>query len=205
MCREIKTKPTFYRRVVAIKEVPDDDYQSLSLTIDARGDPNLSKNGLTTPKYSNVICTVPLSVLRTVDLDNCQLLAGQKNALRELQYSPSIKVGIQFKTAWWEELGIIGGQSYTDRPVRAVVYPSHGPGEKKTNVLIASYNGMQDSQRLGALMRGRGTSEEQILLNLVMNDLAVIHNKHVDEIWAEYVDYYPWDWYSNGLSLGNTR
>jgi hypothetical protein len=61
---------------------------------------------------------------------------------------------------------------------------------------------MQDSQRLGALMKGRDSSEEKMLLNLLMNDLAVIHGIPIDDIWEEFVDYYPWDWYSSSLSLG---
>jgi hypothetical protein len=182
----------------------------MSLVVDARDDPNLSKNGLSNPRYSNVICTLPFSCLRTVDLDDCKLMAGQRNAMRELQYSPSIKIGIQFKSAWWERepVGIVSGQSYTDRPVRAVVYPSNKPNVKgypNVNVLIASYNGMQDSQRLGTLMRGRDTPEERILLNLVMKDLSAIHGIDVDKIWDEYVDYHPWDWYSSSLSLGQAR
>jgi monoamine oxidase len=207
LVKKVKNKPYFYRRVVGIKETTVGNVHPLSVTIDCRDDPNLMKNGLLERKYSNIICTLPLSCVRLIDLDGCPLLAGQRNALRELQYSPSIKIGIQFKSAWWEKepVSIIGGQSYTDRPVRTVVYPSNKPGDgnhPNVSVLIASYNGMQDSQRLGALMRGRDTPEERILLNLVMKDLAIIHGVEVDMLWAQYVDYYPWDWYSSSFSMG---
>lgn len=196
LLENVKVKPDYYKRVTAIKEVEEDNYQSMSVAIDRRDDPK---------KYSNVICTLPLSVIRTVDLDDVYLSIGQRNALRELLYSPSIKIGIQFTTPWWEELGIVGGQSHTDRPARSVVYPSHGPGVgggKKSNVLIASYNGMQDSQRLGALMKGHDSPEEKMLLNLIMNDLAAIHGVPIDKIRGQYVDHYAWDWYSSSLSLG---
>jgi hypothetical protein len=99
----------------------------------------------------------------------------------------------------------VGGQSYTDRPSRSIVYPSHGPGlenSQRSNVIIASYNGMQDSQRLGALMRGHDSPEEKILLNLIMKDLSVVHNKPLSELWDEFLDYHAWDWYSHSFALG---
>ena len=189
--------------MTAIKEIKGEEYH-ISVTVDGRDDPRLTNNYTVERKYSNVISTLPLSVLRTLDLDNIELSVGQRNALRKLLYSPSIKVGIQFKTAWWEKLGIVGGQSHTDRPVRSVVYPSYGPGTEgeKSNVLVASYNGSQDPQRLGPLVKGSSSAEEKILLNLIMDDLAVIHGVSIDEIWDQYVDYYAWDWYSSSLSLG---
>lgn len=205
MCDKIKTKPMYNKRVTAISEVKEDNFQTISVTVDGGGDPRLGNNTSTQYKYSNVVCTLPLSVLRTIDLDQCYLSTGQQNALRELQYSPSIKIGIQFKTAWWEKLGIEGGQSATDRTARAIVYPSHGPGlgsSKRSNVLIASYNGMQDSQRLGALMKGPNSPEEKMLLTLIMKDLAVVHDVPVNNLWADFVDYYAWDWYSSSFSLG---
>lgn len=68
--------------------------------------------------------------------------------------------------------------------------------------MIAAYNGMQDSQRLGGLMKGRDTPEEKVLLNLIMRDLAAIHQKPVDELWEQYEDYFPWDFYRDEHQLG---
>lgn len=206
MLQATAMKPKYFRRVTAIKEAKEDNYQTLSITIDSRDDPNLSGgNPISTQKYSNIVSTLPLSVLRTLDMDDIYLTSGQRSALRELLYSPSIKVGMQFKSAWWEKLGIVGGQSYTDRPSRSIVYPSHGPGlgnSQRSNVLIASYNGMQDSQRLAALMRGRDTPEEKLLLDMIMKDLSVIHKKPLQELWDEFIDYHAWDWYSHSFALG---
>jgi monoamine oxidase len=205
MLERVRTKPKYYKRVTAIQEVAEDNNQAILVEINTSGGPNLSSSGVSTLKYSNVISTLPLSVLRTVDLDKVYLSLGQQCAFRELLYSPSVKVGIQFRTCWWQTLQIEGGQSYTDRPSRAIVYPSYGPGldgSKFSNVLIASYNGMQDSQRLGAFIRGHGSAEEKILVDLVMKDLAVVHNKPIDELRDEYMDYFAWDWYGNTFSQG---
>ena len=60
-----------------------------------------TSNDCETKQFSHVISTIPLPVLRTIDLSAAGLDPMQSNALRELNYGPSIKVGIQFKEAWW--------------------------------------------------------------------------------------------------------
>ena len=71
--------------------------------------------------------------------------------------------------------------------------------------MIAAYNGMQDSQRLGGLMKGKDTPEESVLLDLVMRDLAAVHEVDVEMLWDEFEDYYyyPWDFYRDEFQLGN--
>ena len=66
----------------------------------------------------------------------------QRQAIRTLNYGPAVKVGIRFKTRWWEQGGLNqrGGSSYTDRPSRTIVYPSAGLGETGPGVLMATYN-----------------------------------------------------------------
>ena len=120
--------------------------------------------------------------------------------IRQLSY----KIGIRFHEPWWEQLGIVGGQSYTDLPIRTTVYPSYpsGPG-CKSRVLIASYCWTQDAERLGALMNGDGTAQPE-LINLVMNDLASVHKIDVKKLWNLYTpgDYFAWDWLHDPLTMG---
>jgi hypothetical protein len=151
-------------RAVAVKE--SDNGQTLTVTFDSTHNPRPSARARTEKKYSQVISTMSFGCLRMVDLDQLYLSFGQRNAIRQLTYTPSVKIGLQFKTAWWEKLDIVGGQSSTDRPIRDVVYPSYGPDEshpnnKKSNCMIASYNGMQDSQRLGGLLKGKDTPKRE--------------------------------------------
>jgi monoamine oxidase len=87
--------------------------------------------------YSHVVLAISPQCMRFIDLSTCMLDYAQRSALLMLQPGPSIKVGMKFSNSWWGEQGIKGGQSTTDRPVRTVVYPSHGDGKSK--VLIASY------------------------------------------------------------------
>ncbi|KAJ3505377.1 hypothetical protein NLJ89_g7452 [Agrocybe chaxingu] len=205
MTDRISTKPQHFMRVTAIKE--SDNGQTLTVSFDSTHNPRPSAQGRTEKKYSQVISTMSFGCLRMVDLEHLYLSYGQRNAIRQLTYTPSIKIGLQFKTAWWEKLGIVGGQSSTDRPVRDIVYPSYGPdashpNNQKSNCMIAAYNGMQDSQRLGGLMKGKDTPEERIMLDLVMRDLAAVHKVDVEKLWDEYEDYYPWDFYRDEFQLG---
>ena len=50
-----------------------------------------------------------------------------KAAIDAVPYSPSVKVGLQFKRRFWEEdEAIYGGISYTDLPIRQIAYPNSG-------------------------------------------------------------------------------
>ncbi|EUC58754.1 L-amino acid oxidase, partial [Rhizoctonia solani AG-3 Rhs1AP] len=103
------------------------EVKSVKLNADSTMD--VTTSSATHHEFSHVISTLPLGVLRMMDLTKAELSPMQSNALRELTYSPSTKIGMQFKTAWWtkiNKLGIVGGQSFTDRPIRTIVYPSFG-------------------------------------------------------------------------------
>ena len=74
--------------------------------------------------YHAVISTTSLSCLGTIDLSGCDIAGNnypQWSAIRELQYRPAVKLGINFKENWWgKRFGIVGGQSYTDLPIRCM-------------------------------------------------------------------------------------
>ncbi len=91
-------------------------------------------------EYSHVVSTVSLSCLRTINLARCGLDYNQKTALRSLRYGTGVKVGIKFRTRWWQGEQQ-GGSSKTDRQSRVVVYPNYGlDGAADTpGVLIATY------------------------------------------------------------------
>ena len=116
----------------------------------------------------------------------------------------SYKIGIRFHEPWWEQLGIVGGQSYTDLPIRTTVYPSYPSGTgSKSRVLIASYCSSQDAERLGVLINGDGTAQPE-RIKLVMNDLAAVHKCDVEKLWELYTpgDYFAWDWLHDPLTMG---
>lgn len=94
--------------------------------------------------YAHVVVTTTLSCMSSMDLTNAQLSYFQKDGIRSLSYGAAVKIGIKFKTRWWQNIPNFqqkGGVSYTDRPIRVVVYPSYGFNEDPNDsaVLIASY------------------------------------------------------------------
>jgi hypothetical protein len=99
--------------------------------------------GLPDEYFSHVVSTVSFTALRTINTDGVSMNYGQREAMRALHYGNAVKVGIKFRTRWWEKEDVkykqLGGASYTDRQSRTVVYPSYGLGEEGPGVLV-SYN-----------------------------------------------------------------
>ena len=61
-------------------------------------------------------------------------------ALRTPYFKPASKIGLRFKTRFWERTSLqqppsLGGRSVTDHPIRRVLYPSHGIGDGGKGVL----------------------------------------------------------------------
>ncbi|KAH9835191.1 FAD/NAD-binding domain-containing protein [Rhodofomes roseus] len=168
--------------------------------------------------YGHVISTVPLPCLRTMDLSRASLTAEHDTALRELRYGPAIKIGVKFKTSWWTDAGtmktyqkpeyqygaIVGGQSYSDRMVRTVVYPSYGEGKgEKSTVLMVSYCWTEDANRWSALF---GDASEEQVKDIVLRDLVAVHGFLPDEGYTflkdQWVDSYKYSWAVHPESMG---
>ncbi|KAK7047644.1 hypothetical protein VNI00_006412 [Paramarasmius palmivorus] len=156
--------------------------------------------------YDYVISTIPLSVLRYVDVDRCNLSYAQREGMRTLRYGSSCKIGIKFTSRWWQNLGtgsIIGGQSKTDRVIRTAVFPSYGIADPKADaVMIASYTWSQDALRVGGLCSGRDHPNEQFLIDHMLEDLAVLHGVTYQFLKKECQDWFAFDWYANPFTLG---
>lgn len=163
-------------------------------------------NGNETHDYSHVISTLPLSILRTVDLNGAGLNVMQKNALRTLKYTSALKIALLFKSNWWTtKLGIVGGQTFTDLPIGMIVYPSYGVDSGiPSKVLIASYCAKLDASRLGSLATMKS---QETLLDLVLRNLAEVHKGvHPDVTYAylreEVVDMHVKDWDREEYAMG---
>ncbi|KAG2153891.1 hypothetical protein DEU56DRAFT_868461 [Suillus clintonianus] len=183
------------KRVTRVSEGEGTDSDTMKVSVQGEYSPRT---------YSHVIFTIPLPVLRTIDLSGAGLNVMQKNSLRKLQYGPSIKVGVRFKSAWWTEwFHIVGGQSFTDLPIRTIVYPSYGvESSSPSTVLIASYCWTNDAERLGSLINTGKTEYNEQLKELVLRNLAEVHGVHYDKMSDQYVDMHAWDWNHNPLTMG---
>ncbi|KAI5984065.1 hypothetical protein EDD15DRAFT_2177765 [Pisolithus albus] len=157
-----------------------------------------------TPRvYSHVISTIPLPVLRTIDMTDAGLNIKQRNGLRQFEYAPGVKVAIRFKEPWWTtKLNIVGGQSFTDLPIRTIVYPSYGvDSDTPSTVLIASYCWTTDAERLGSL-----TMPDKIekIKGLVLRNLAEAHGSPItyEFLQKQYVDIHVKDWSHDEYTMG---
>ncbi|KAI6020432.1 hypothetical protein BKA83DRAFT_680115 [Pisolithus microcarpus] len=153
--------------------------------------------------YSHVVSTLPLRVLRMIDMRNAVLNFNQKNALRQLRDVPCIKIAIQFHEPWWTtKLGIVGGQSFTDLPICAITYPSHGvDSDTPSAVLIASYCWTTDAYHLGSL----DTPEQRnALRELVLDNLAEVHGDRitVEFLEGQLIDINVMDWSHDAQTMG---
>ncbi|XP_028251431.1 L-amino-acid oxidase-like [Parambassis ranga] len=124
---------------------------------------------------------------------NPPLPTKKMEALRSVHYDSSTKILLTFKKKFWEEDGIRGGKSITDRPSRFIYYPSHTfPNNNTIGVLLASYTWSDDS------LLFLGMSDDQ-LKDLALRDLAAIHGGHVRSLCTGVV---VKKWSQDPYSLG---
>jgi monoamine oxidase len=93
------------------------------------------------------VCTIPASVLSQIPMT---VAAPMRNAINQLSYESSFKVGLQFKRRFWEQDdGIYGGISYTDQAITNIAYPCTGYFSDGPGVLLGGYgygNSLEDFQ-----------------------------------------------------------
>lgn len=114
-------------------------------------------------------------------------------ALRSVHYESSTKVILTFRSKFWEQDGIRGGKSITDRPSRFIYYPSHSFQANSTvGVLLASYTWSDDA----GLFQG---ASDQDLKELVLRDLEQLHGH---QVWDLCTGVLVKKWSCDPFSLG---
>lgn len=112
--------------------------------------------------FDYVVCTIPLSALRNVEIK--PYFSNRKmQAITEFNYIDAQKTLFLCNRRFWEsnkEYGrMLGGISFTDLPIQSIIYPSdHNQcipsalcSPETPGVLVASYNLEQNSVRVGGL------------------------------------------------------
>jgi len=141
-------------------------------------------------KADYAICTIPFSVLRTIEAVTPFSREKQK-AIRQLNYAASTKILFQVRERIWEtDDGIVGGAACTDLAIRRMNYPTPDPSTKR-GILLASYTWSQDASRWGAM-------DEETRLEEALSDVACIHPRirEVYEAGASYA------WYDDRFANG---
>lgn len=186
-----------HARVTAIRKHPITSNRPMRVLVE--GNP-------TEIRYSHVIATTTTPCLQAMDLTGVRMQTDQREALRVLRYEAAVKLGIKFSKKWWIKKGIKrGGQGKTDRPTRCVVYPSYSLHESEDceGVLLACYNNSTDATRLGALTRGNDPTNQKLILDVVLHDLALMHSMEYRTLRDMVVAHHFHDWSRNEFTVGS--
>jgi monoamine oxidase len=151
-----------------------------------------TRSGRFSVTADHAICTVPYPVMRNIEVTPALSRPKQK-AIRELNYNASTKILFQTRTRFWEKepLGIVGGTTATDLPIRRIVYPSFSDPNEERGMLLASYTWAQDALRWASM--GEEEAVEQ-----AVEDVARIH----PEITEEFEVGKMHAWYSDPYAGG---
>lgn len=166
---------TMGARVTAIREVSGG-------RVEVSWEPADGRSPMT---FDKVLMAIPPAALRMIETP--QWSPAKTHAIRALHFEPLYKIGMRFKTRFWEKLQTPakGGQSITDLPSRWFVYPSYGIGDPGPGVLLL-YAWMTD-----AVVWLPQTKEDRV--RLAIRDLQTTYQRSVD-IKAQFIEAFEVNW-----------
>jgi monoamine oxidase len=135
--------------------------------------------------FDKVLMALPPAALHMIETP--QWRPFKTYAIRSLHVEPLYKIGLRFKTRFWEKVRrpANGGQSITDLPSRWFVYPSYGIGDDEPGVLLL-YAWMTDA--VGWLPQ-----DESERVRLALRDLQTVYQSSVD-IDQEFIEAFEVNW-----------
>ena len=132
-----------------------------------------------------VTCTPP--AIRRMEFTPA-LPSRKQKALRELNFSASTKIFLQFSEKFWLADGFAHGSSLTDTAIRAVYYPS----TDDSHIVIASYTWAEAA-------RGWDSLTAQQRVDQALDDLVALHG---ESIRALFVAGQSYSWLLDRFSMG---
>jgi monoamine oxidase len=159
-----------------VTKIAETDDGQIAVTVSDNGAPQI---------FDKVIMAVPPAALHMIDTP--QWSPAKTHAIRALHFEPLYKIGMRFKTRFWEQVDrpANGGQSITDLPSRWFVYPSYGIGDSGPGVLLL-YSWMTDA--VGWLPQ---QPEERV--RLAIRDLQKVYGDSVD-IKSQFIEFFDVNW-----------
>ncbi|QTC40051.1 flavin monoamine oxidase family protein [Bacillus sp. V3] len=151
--------------------------------------PHSGKRSSYTADYA--IVTMPFTVFQFVDVVPHESISFNKwKAIREVNNVQAVKIGIEFKTRFWEKSGF--GNAVTDSPLKFSYIPSHGIGSSGPGVMLASYSWGNDAVLWNSL-------PDEELVRVTLKDLAKIYGNIV---YSEFIQAVWFNWGQNPYSAG---
>ncbi len=137
------------------------------------------------------ITTLPFSVFNFVEVTPYNSVSFKKwQAIREVINVPATKIAIEFRTRFWEALGI--NHIVSDLPSRFTYAPSYPFANLTSGVVLASYSWGQDAT-------GWSSLSNKEIIPFVLRDLAKIYGNRV---YSEFVRGFSYNWSTNPFSAG---
>lgn len=144
--------------------------------------------------FDYVVCTIPFSNLRNVDIN--PFFSNRKMAaIREVDYIPAQKAILLCNKRFWQEQGIIGGGSFTDLPISTIWYPNDRKSAKQPGVLLGSYSVSVDAIRFGNL-------HSFLKLEELKRQLEKVHDLPYGYLDSVVMDWRYANWFDDPWSLG---
>ncbi|KAL3417225.1 L-amino acid oxidase [Phlyctema vagabunda] len=133
--------------------------------------------------FDKVIAAVPPAALQGI-LERPQWSPRKEQAIRSIHFEPLYKIGLHFKTRFWENFPrpCFGGQSTTDLRFRWIVYPSDNIGSTGSGVLLL-YSWMTDAARWA-------TRSRQDRIDTALHDLDKFFAATASHTGADHIDVY---------------
>lgn len=138
-------------------------------------------------EFDYIISAVPFSRVRLWRLPAYSSLLSR--AIKTLQYAPSCKIALQYKTRFWEHLDepILGGCGSVDIPgIGNICYPSYQINSTGPGVLLATYES-------GDLSRSVGALSDVDHVALVQRAMIETHGKIAQEQFTGSYDRHCWE------------
>ncbi|KAE8167779.1 major facilitator superfamily domain-containing protein [Aspergillus tamarii] len=148
-----------------------------------------------TGTFDKVVLAIPPAALQGIR-ERPTWSFMKEQAIRSAHFEPLYKIGLHFRTRFWEQLSApsFGGQSATDLRFRWIVYPSNDLGTSGSGVLLL-YCWMNDAYRIQSVPRDQR-------VRLALHDLQRFFADTGVDIYSQYVDSFDICW-SNEYVTGD--
>ncbi|MGP4062392.1 flavin monoamine oxidase family protein [Halobacillus sp. H74] len=138
-----------------------------------------------------VLSTIPFTTFQFIEVYPFSSISFKKRqAIQELTNVPAVKVGIEFKSRFWERYPV--GNITSDLPMRFMYLPSHDRGKPGPGVMLASYTWGQNAMLWNSL------SDKEII-EVLLENLCRVYGPIV---YQEYLNSVVFNWSRNPFSAG---
>ncbi|WP_221792987.1 NAD(P)/FAD-dependent oxidoreductase [Aquisediminimonas sediminicola] len=136
---------------------------------------DMATGAVSEAKADYCVCAIPASVLSQIEMQ-----AGDKMlaSLKAVNYSASVKTGLEFKRRFWEEdEAIYGGHSFTNQPISLISYPNYNFFKDGPAVLLGSNAGGLGGSLLGGM-------EPAARIEAILAQGEIIHPQYRQEFMS---------------------